>query len=107
MTIDSSNVLEMIDDYVTSNSEIIDSEYSKVADNCRDKNSEYGLEIANIYKKFLEYDGYIFDDILELWDTDDIHVQISLFQNIFQSFHKIKEIVEKFKKVKQNFYMNK
>lgn len=61
----------------------------------------------NIYKKYLENEQYILKDIIMLEKYDDVNDKINMFQDIFQSFFKIEEIVAKFKREKQNFDMNK
>lgn len=104
---DCKDILGAINDYVTSNRETIRDEYNKVVDplNRDNEDFDYELEIVNIYKKYLENEQYILKDIfmLDKYDDDDDNDKISLFQDIFQSFIKIEEIVAKFKRTKKNF----
>lgn len=107
MVRDCKDILGAINDYVTSNIETIRDEYNKVVDplNRDNEDFDYELEIVNIYKKYLENEQYILKDIfmLDKYDNDDVNDKISLFQDIFQSFIKIEEIVAKFKRTKKNF----
>lgn len=107
MVKDCKDILGAINDYVTFNRETIRDEYNKVVDplNRDNEDFDYELEIVNNYKKYLENEQYILKDIfmLDKYDNDDVNDKISLFQDIFQSFIKIEEIVAKFKRTKKNF----
>ena len=109
------DILGVIYEYVTSHKDVIREEYNKVRSETdkfgnkrgNNKNFEYKLEIMNIYKKYLENEQYILKDIIMLNKYDDVNDKINMFQIIFQTFFTIEAIFEKFKRVKQNFDMNK
>ena len=109
------DILRVIDEYVTSHKDVIREEFNKVRSETdkfankrgNNKNFEYKLEIMDIYKKYLENEQYILKDIIMLNKYDDVNDKINMFQIIFQTFFTIEAIFEKFKRVKQNFDMNK
>lgn len=109
------NILGEIDKYVTVNKAVIREEYNKIRSEYdkfaskrgNNENFKYKIEILNIYKKYLENEQYILKDIIMLDKYNDVNDKINMFQDIFQSFFKIEEIVAKFKREKQNFDMNK
>lgn len=102
------DVVKDINEYIRVNKKLIDSEYNKVVNKSMDKeSSDYEFIIASIYKEYLEYESYISIDVYMFSNANDVKKKISLFQSIFQTFHNIEELIERFKKAKQNFYMNK
>lgn len=102
------DVVKYINEYIRVNKKLIDSEYNKVVNKSMDKeSSDYEFIIASIYKEYLEYESYISTDVYMFSNANDVKKKISLFQSIFQTFHNIEELIERFKKAKQNFYMNK
>ena len=102
------DVVKDINEYIRVNKKLIDSEYSKIVNKSIDKEtSDYEFIIASIYKEYLEYESYISTDVYMFSNANDVKKKISLFQSIFQTFHNIEELIERFKKAKQNFYMNK
>ena len=102
------DVVKDINEYIRVNKKLIDSEYSKIVNKSIDKEtSDYEFIIASIYKEYLEYESYISTDVYMFSNANDVKKKISLFQSIFQTFHNIEELIERFKKAKQNFYMNR
>ena len=92
----SNDILGIIYEYVTTHKDTIRKEYKKVISNknifiCKP-------EVLDIYEKYLEYEQSIMKDIIMLCKDEsiDIDYKINIFQNIFKSYHKIKDIVEKF-----------
>ena len=102
-----------LDEYVTVNKKLIKSEYNKSVDT-RDRNRKnneklecrlnYELKIERIYQEYLAYEKSIFDCMSDILKTYDIHDKIDLFQKLFCYYNKIDQLIEKFKRIKQNFY---
>ena len=89
------DILGIIYEYVTTHKKPIRKEYKKVITSKIDFICK--PEVLDIYEKYLEYEKSIMKDIIMLYkDENDIEYKINIFQNIFNSHHKIKEIVEKF-----------
>ena len=89
------DILGIIYEYVTTHKKPIRKEYKKVITSKIDFICK--PEVLDIYEKYLEYEKSIMKDIIMLYkDENDIEYKIDIFQNIFKSYHKIKEIVEKF-----------
>lgn len=101
------DIVNNINKYMRINKSLISLEYSKVVNKSMDKEtSNYGFMIANIYKEYFNYESYILTTISRINNSDDVKNKIRLFQDIFRSFHKIEELIERFKEVKENFYMS-
>ena len=92
----SNDILGIIYEYVTTHKDTIRKEYKKVISN--KNNFICKPEVLDIYEKYLEYEQSIMKDIIMLCKDEsiDIDYKINIFQNIFESYHKIKDIVEKF-----------
>lgn len=101
------DIVNNINKYMRINKSLISLEYSKVFNKSMDKEtSNYGFMIANIYKEYFNYESYILTTISRINNSDEVKNKIGLFQDIFRSFHKIEELIERFKEVKENFYMS-
>ena len=101
------DIVNNINKYMFINKSLISLEYSKVVNKSMDKEtSNYGFMIANIYKEYFNYESYILTTISRINNSDEVKNKIRLFQDIFRSFHKIEELIERFKEVKENFYMS-
>lgn len=94
------NILNDIDNYVTSKKMLIREEYSKIIANRVkikiNRDYFYEIEVAGIYQKFLEYEQFILKNSIMIENTDIIDDKINLFNNIFETYYKMKELVKRF-----------